>query len=168
MTVAAWHVVHTHIHAEAKAAAHLARQGFEVYLPRYLRPRRHARKVETVCAPLFPRYCFVRIDRMVQRWRSICSTVGVAHLVCNGDEPAVVPAPVIEQIRLREDERGFVHLDPAPRFVPGDRVRVIGGALADCFGLFQEMTDRDRVTVLIELLGRKVKVTLGAEALDAA
>ena len=45
---------------------------------------------------------------------------------------------------------------------------MIGGAFADCFGLFQEMTDRDRVTVLIELLGRKVKVTLGAEALDAA
>ncbi len=79
-----------------------------------------------------------------------------------------MPAPVIEQIRLREDERGFVRLDPAPRFAPGDTVRVIGGAFADCFGLFQEMTDHDRVTVLIELLGRKVKVTLGAEALDAA
>ncbi len=72
MTAAAWHVVHTHIHAEAKAAAHLTRQGFDVYLPRYLRHRRHARKVETISAPLFPRYCFVHIDRMVQRWRSIC------------------------------------------------------------------------------------------------
>jgi transcriptional antiterminator RfaH len=164
----AWHVVHTHAHAEAKAVAHLMRQGYEVYLPRYLKRRRHARRVETVCAPLFPRYCFVYVDRLVQRWRTICSTVGVAHLVCNGDEPAAVPALIIDEIRRREDERGFVRLDPAPRFAPGDKVRVVGGALADCLGLFQDMADRERVTVLIDLLGRKVKVTLDAATLDAA
>lgn len=163
-----WHVVHTHAHAEAKAAAHLMRQGYEIYLPRYLKRRRHARRIDTVAVPLFPRYCFVSIDRMVQRWRAICSTIGVAHLVCNGEEPAAVPAPVIDAIRRREDESGFVHLDPPPRFAAGDTVRVVGGAFADCLGLFQGMTDRERVTVLIDLLGRKVRVTLNAEALDAA
>jgi len=163
-----WHVVHTHAHAEKKAAAHLARQGYEIYLPRYLKRRRHARRLETVSAPLFPRYCFVAIDRLTQRWRSICSTVGVAHLVCNGEEPAAVPARVIEEIRRREDESGFVRLDQAPRFVPGDQVRIVGGIFTDCVGLFQDMADRDRVTVLLELLGRKVKVTLDGAALDAA
>ena len=32
-----WFVAHTHPHAEAKATAHLNRQGFEVYFPRYLK-----------------------------------------------------------------------------------------------------------------------------------
>jgi transcriptional antiterminator RfaH len=164
---AMWHVVHTHAHAESKAAAHLLRQGYEVYLPRYLKRRRHARRIDTVAAPVFPRYCFVAIDRLAQRWRAICSTVGVAHLVCNGDEPAALPAVVVDEIRRREDERGFVRLDKA-RFASGDRVRIIGGVFLDCVGLFQDIADRERVVVLLELLGRKVKVTLDGAELDAA
>jgi hypothetical protein len=77
-----WHVVETHPHAEAKAAAHLERQGYATYLPRYLRERRHARRVAIVPAPLFPRYLFVAIDMRTQRWRAIKSTIGVARLVC--------------------------------------------------------------------------------------
>ncbi len=66
----------------------LIRQGFEIYLPRYLKRRRHARKVDVVAAPLFPRYVFINIDMATQRWRPIQSTFGVSHLVMNGDEPA--------------------------------------------------------------------------------
>ena len=57
-----WFVAHTHPHAEAKATSHLNRQGFEIYFPRYLKRRRHARRIETVAAPLFPRYLFVAVD----------------------------------------------------------------------------------------------------------
>ena len=74
-----------------KACWHLARQGFETYLPRYLKRRRHARRVEMLPAPLFPRYLFVAIDMATQRWRSISSTIGVTQLVCAGDVPAPVP-----------------------------------------------------------------------------
>ena len=62
-----WYVVQTHPHAEQKASLNLARQGYGVYLPRYLKRRRHARRVETVAAPLFPRYMFVAVDRAVQQ-----------------------------------------------------------------------------------------------------
>jgi transcriptional antiterminator RfaH len=112
-----WYVVQTHVHAERKAASHLVRQGFSIYLPRYLKRRRHARRVETVEAPLFPRYLFVAIDQMTQRWRAIQSTIGVTHLVRNGDEPAAVPAAVVAALRGREDERGLIHLI-RPRFRP--------------------------------------------------
>ena len=66
-----WYVVQTQVHAENRAAANLLRQGYEVYLPRYLKRRRHARRVETVPMPLFPRYLFVAFDVMTARWRSI-------------------------------------------------------------------------------------------------
>jgi hypothetical protein len=88
---ARWHVVKTHPRAETKAAEHLRRQGFGTYLPRYLKHRRHARRVETVPAPLFPCYLFVAVDIAVQRWRSIQSSIGVLHLVCSGNAPAVLP-----------------------------------------------------------------------------
>ena len=65
------YVVQTQPHAESKAMGHLIRQGFATYLPRYLKRRRHARKIETVAAPLFPRYLFVTVDMETQQWRSI-------------------------------------------------------------------------------------------------
>ena len=66
-----WYVAHTHVHAETKAALNLARQGYPVFLPRYRKRRRHARRVEIVPAPLFPRYLFVLIHLASQRWRAI-------------------------------------------------------------------------------------------------
>src|ERR1700758_4136284 len=85
-----WYVAQSHVHAESKAAKHLSRQGFEVYLPRYRKQRRHARRIDVVAAPLFPRYLFVSIDLGVQRWQSIHSTIGVIRLVSNGDAPGMV------------------------------------------------------------------------------
>ena len=163
-----WHVVQTHPHAEEKAASHLVRQGYGIYLPRYLKRRRHARRIETVSAPLFPRYLFVGIDRMTQRWRSIHSTIGVTQLVCNGEDPAWVPEKVISDLRGREDERGFVHLDLRPRFALGDKIRVVDGVFDACLGLFDGMADRERVAILLDLLGRKVRVVLDGDAVAAA
>jgi transcriptional antiterminator RfaH len=165
---ARWYVVQTHVHAEAKAASHLMRQGYSIYLPRYLKRRRHARRVEMVATPLFPRYLFVAIDRMTQRWRSILSTVGVTQLVRHGDEPAAVPEGIVDALRRREDERGLIMLDLRPRFAPGSKIRVVDGAFSDCFGLFEGMVDRERVAILLELLGRKVRVVLDGESVAAA
>src|SRR5437762_12539601 len=76
-----WYVAQTHPHAETKASVHLRRQGFAVYFPRYLKQRRHARRIEKIAAPLFPSYLFVAIDIATQRWLSIDSTFGVTRLV---------------------------------------------------------------------------------------
>ncbi len=163
-----WYVVHTHPHAETKAASHLERQGYSTYLPRYLKRRRHARRVEIVPAPLFPRYLFVAIDMLTQRWRSIQSTVGVSQLVCRGDEPAALPAVVIDELQGRHNAAGFVELDLGPRFAPGEKIRVVEGAFAACLGLFEGMADRERVAILLDLLGRKVRVVLDGDAIAAA
>ena len=51
-----WYVAHTHAQGEARAQAHLARQGFETWLPLHRRRIRHARRAVTALRPLFPRY----------------------------------------------------------------------------------------------------------------
>jgi transcriptional antiterminator RfaH len=158
-----WYVVHTHAHAEAKAATHLAWQGFSVYLPRYRKHRRHARRVEVVAAPLFPRYLFVALNCMKQGWRSVSSTIGVSHLICNGERPVMVPHLIIDEIRAREDGSGTVRLNEHAQFAPGDKVRISGGAFSDCLGLFECMNDRERVTILLDLLGRKVRVLMSGD-----
>jgi transcriptional antiterminator RfaH len=162
-----WYVVQTQPHAESKAAEHLIRQGFGAYLPRYHKRRRHARRVELIAAPLFPRYLFVAVDLETQRWRAIHSTSGVSRLVCNGDEPAPVPPDVVPALQQREDA-GFVKLERRPQFVPGERVRVVDGIFTDTLGLFEGMADRDRVAILLDLLGRKVRILLDEGAITAA
>ena len=163
-----WFVTHTHPHAEAKATAHLNRQGFDIYFPRYLKRRRHARRIETVAAPLFPRYLFVAIDLGVQRWRSIYSTVGVSRLVCNGDDPTPVPDGIVDALKKREDVNGFIKLDSRLPFRAGDKIRVLDGAFSSCLGLFEGMAERERIAILLDLLGRKVRVVLDADLVAAA
>jgi transcriptional antiterminator RfaH len=163
-----WFVVQTQVNGEVKAARNLLRQGYEIYLPRYLKRRRHARKIDFIARPLFPRYIFVAIDLATQRWRSIQSTFGVSHLVCNGDDPAAVPEGVVAALKAREDDKGFVILDARPTLVPGDKVRVLTGVFMDSAGLFSGLADHDRVAILLDLLGRKVRVLLDADMVAAA
>lgn len=163
-----WYVVQTHVNCEAKAAQNLVRQDFEVYLPRYLKRRRHARKSDFTAKPLFPRYMFVAIDMATQRWRSIQSTFGVSRLVSNGDDPATVPEGVVHALKAREDDKGFIRMDFRPVFAPGDKVRVLAGAFMDSTGMFNGMADHDRVSILLDMLGRKVRVLLDADMVAAA
>lgn len=162
-----WYVAHTQPNAEAKAVFHLERQGFTAYLPRYLKQRRHARRTEIVPASVFPRYLFVAMDLEAARWRAIRSTIGVSHLVCNGDRPMPVPHGIVEDIRARQDEHGYVILGRQIPFRQGDAVRIGAGAFADQVGLFECMSDEERVVLLLELLGRQVRITVPLDAIVA-
>ena len=163
-----WLVAQTQPNSEMKAAHNLVRQGYEVYLPRYLKRRRHARKTDYVAVPLFPRYVFIGTDLATQRWRPIQSTFGVTRLVTNGDRPVPVPEEIIRSIVLREDEKGFVRMEHAIRFSPGEKVRIVSGAFAENLGFFECSGDRDRVAILLDLLGQKVRVVLDADSIAAA
>lgn len=163
-----WFVVHSQPHAETRAVANLERQGFVTYLPRYLKTRRHARKVETVPVPVFPRYVFVSIDLRVQRWLAIRSTIGVSRLIGSSDAPLPVPAGIIEGLKGRQDADGFVRLLAPPGLRVGDKVRVLGGAFEECLGLFEQITDDERVSILLDLMGRKVRVSLESGLIAAA
>lgn len=163
-----WYVVQTNINSESKAAANLRRQGFDVYLPCYLKRRSHARKVDVVQRPLFPRYLFVAIDVASQRWRAIQSTLGVSHLICRGEGPVAVEDSVVSALKAREDEAGFVRLARRTLFSPGDQVRILEGAFADSPALVEGTSDQDRVAVLLDFLGRKVRVLVEADLIAAA
>ena len=162
-----WFVVHTHVQKEANATLHLVRQGFEVYLPQFLKVRKHARRRETVKKPLFPRYLFVAIDLSLDRWRSVNSTVGVSYIICNGETPVSVPEQIINSIKMREDEEGNVRPNKIVRFFKGEHVHIVDGALAGQEAIFNCPRDEDRVQVLLNLLGRPTKVTLPLDSINA-
>lgn len=163
-----WYAVHTHAREELKALSHLQRQDYHVYLPRYAKKIRHARKSERVVRPFFPRYLFVNLNLAITGWRSIRSTVGVTGIVCFGDQPAPLPGGVIEAIQSQEDADGFIQLAHQNSLKLGDSIVVLSGPFAHQLGLCDGVSDNKRVAILLDLLGRKVRVLLDVEAVEAA
>ena len=158
-----WHVIYTRLRSESLALQHLERQGFTAYLPRHRKQRRHARRTDWVTVPLFPRYMFVLIDVAAARWRSIRSTIGVSDIICQGDRPLPMMPGVVEEIIERENEEGLVCAAPNLNLRKGDKVRVERDSLCDQVGLFETMADKDRVIILLNLLGRQVRALVPAK-----
>lgn len=162
-----WFVVQTQANRESFAAAALERQGFSVFLPRFAKRVSHARRVSIVHRPLFPGYLFVRLGRD-SRWRAINGTSGVVRLVTAGEAPLPIAAGIIEALIERADAGGVVALQPRRAFKPGDPVRIVGGSLADTLGLFEDVKCRQRISILLDILGRKVRVLLVDEHVEQA
>jgi transcriptional antiterminator RfaH len=102
----------------------------------------------------------------MQPWRSILSTFGVAQMVMSGEFPLPVPAGVVDEIIGREDPHGYVKL-PGAHPPVGSKVRIGDGIFADRFGLLAQVKDEDRVTVLLSLLGRTVRVSIDSHSVVA-
>jgi transcriptional antiterminator RfaH len=127
--------------------------GFEIYSPRIQAPR--ARR-EDDTRPLFPGYAFVLI---IAQWWAARWSPGVVRIILDGAVPAKVPDRIIAELRERE-RGGVVRLPEAPGLRAGDRVRVVRGPLVGFAGIYSDMSGRQRVEVLLTLLGGQTRVTL--------
>ena len=162
-----WCAAHTQINAEDVAAGHLIRQGFDVFLPKHLKRRAHARRNDWIAKPLFPGYLFVAIDPDHSPWRAIRGTVGIRDVIRFGEKPAAVPDPVIHEIRARQEDNGLIRTRTAAGFKQGETVQVKRGPLGELEALFEGTDERNRVIVLLNLLGRKVRATVPGDAVFA-
>jgi len=153
-----WYVVRTQAHREPHAARHLENQGFQVFLPRFLKSRRHARKFETVLAPLFPRYMFIKLDLERDRWRSVNGTFGVDRLLMRQGGPEAVPFGLVEQLHASASTDGIVCRSESLK--EGQAIRVVAGPFAEVLGTLDRLDDHNRVRVLLDILGGKVPVAL--------
>jgi len=163
-----WLVAHTQPSKESMAVQHLSMQGFEVYLPQFKKKRRHARKVQEVLAPLFPRYLFIGVDLEIDRWRSVNGTRGVSYILMNNDSPAVVPANIISNLKAQETSEGILLIGSLCLFSKGDMVRILEGAFKDHTAVFESLNDNQRVQLLLNFLGRTMKIVLPVYEIEAA
>lgn len=159
-----WYAVHTLPRAEATAEAHLVRQGYEVFLPRIRSTRKHARRIETVSAPLFPRYGFVRLDLSRDRWRSINGTIGVACLIMGRDLPQPVPKGIVEDLIEAVGSDGFFDFDHG--LAPGDTVRLRAGPLAGQMGILLQLDGKGRVEMLLSWISGTVRLKVARQMLE--
>ncbi len=141
-----WYVVSTKGGEEPRAAAHLSRQAFEVFLPTVANGKK----------ALFPRYLFVRFDPKVQPASKINNSRGVHRLVTFGDALLPLPDSAIDLIqqRLRPAASSPMELGN------GDTVKVVLGPFAGVQAIFDEPDGEKRSFLLIDLLGSQHRVAV--------
>tara|TARA_A100001011_G_scaffold321938_3_gene343104 strand:- start:16170 stop:16667 length:498 start_codon:yes stop_codon:yes gene_type:complete len=162
-----WFVVNTKIHKEKKAMTNLNQQGFNTYLPRYRKSRRHARRTDIIMAPLFPKYLFVEFDLGMQNWSRINSTFGVNKLIKFGSTPTPLSQKLIDDIRAREDASGIISVNRFLNIKKGDAITITNGAFNDHRGIFECQDDDARVIILLNLMGRNVRVRIPSTDISA-
>lgn len=160
-----WIVVNTHPSKERLAEDHLQRQEFTVYCPVVKRRIRHARKVHDTLRPMFPSYMFVSVEPKLQRWRSILSTIGVRSVVRCGDDPSLIDDDFIRALKAREVDGAIVK--PAQAFVVGQQVRLSTGAFDGVVATIIELNEKDRLTLLMQLLNQTVRVKVDGSSVTA-
>ncbi|WP_343564243.1 transcriptional activator RfaH [Kiloniella sp. b19] len=159
-----WYVVSTHPQQEARAEENLTKQGYSVYLPCFMKKCRHARKTTVKRKALFPGYLFVSFDRKQQGWSKINNTFGVKHLITQGNFLPTVPKEFITSLQEEEQEGALLN----PELKPGTAVKFLRGPFSEQIGTLCQMIDKDRVSVLFDLLGKQVKIQASSLELTPA
>ena len=162
-----WYLVYAKPRQETVARMNLERQAYTVYLPLVRQPRRHKGRMITIVAPMFPRYLFIQLDQQTDNWGPIRSTFGVVSIVRFGQAAAAVPNDLIALLRSREDESG-IQILPAEQYRRGAKIRITDGGFAGYEGIFVAHSGRDRVTVLLQVLGRNTRARVDLGAIEPA
>ena len=153
-----WSVVRSLPKRESFAAERLRMDhDFEVFLPLV--------QTQRTAQPLFRGYLFCRI---VDRWRSINSTLGVLCLVRVGDCPARCPDQEIDSLKAMIDGHGYIKLPDVPAksvrrpIAIGARVRIASGPFGGMSGLYAGMSTKDRERVLLHVLGGQREIRIAS------
>jgi transcriptional antiterminator RfaH len=162
-----WFCVHAQPKHEHVAAAHLRKMdAVEVFLPRvrFRRGTRHG--MVWVTEALFPGYLFAGFDWQTSL-RRVQAASGVRGVVHFGEHWPVIPEEMIEDLRqvIGTTEPHTI----SPEFSPGDAVQITDGTLRGLRAVVSRVIPgRERVAVLMDLLGRQTTVELKAQAIVKA
>ena len=159
-----WYVVQTQTYRESLAAQHLRSQDYTVFLPLRKRTRRHARKLDSVLVPFFPKYLFVQLNLSHHQWRSINGTRGVTRVISFGERPEPVPPGIIEALQLNCDAGGVFE---GEELKVGQSVRILAGPFADLIGELDRLGPAGRVRILLDIMGRRMPITVGRDSVTS-
>ena len=162
-----WYLVYAKPRQEELAKTNLERQGFETYLPLIRIARRRLGRRVIRIEPMFPRYLFIRLDKIHDNWAPIRSTFGVSKLVRFGSEPTPVPDDLIKALHARDDRNG-IQDRPLHDLKIGEKVRIEEGPFMGYEGIFLAASSRERVIVLLNIVGKHAKATVDISKLGPA
>ncbi|MBI3868435.1 MAG: KOW motif-containing protein [Verrucomicrobia bacterium] len=155
----AWFCLRTHPKHEHLAATHLRKyESLEVLNPLVRVRRNMPQGMGWVVESMFPNYLFARFNWSTSLNR-IHYSPGISGVVHFGNKWPTIPVDVIEGLRALCGEGEIIEIDSTPK--PGDVARVISGTFMGLEAVVTRvMPGRDRVTLLIDFLGRQTAVEM--------
>lgn len=155
-----WYAIYTNPKQEERASNNLLAWGVETFSPRLKECRRNefTGAPTYFSKPLFPRYIFARFDadRLLQK---VWFTRGVKSVVNFNDSPAQIDDELIDLIKSRVGEDGFVKI--GEELNQGDKVLIKEGPLKTLVGIFErDVKDTDRVMILLSNINFQGRVTV--------
>lgn len=154
----AWFAIWTRSRHEAVVLDQLQRKGLEAFLPTIPKWSRWKDRKKRIDWPLFPGYCFTRIDPSVVLPVLKCS--GVVSLVSIDGRPVSIPDAEIDGIRaLVESDLQY---DPCPLIHEGMRVEIAHGPLKGVAGRLVRKGAHARLVLAVDLIGQAVSVEVDA------
>ena len=155
-----WYCIRSKPKHEHIAAANLKRlDDLEVFNPRFRSRKATRRGPAWVTESLFPNYLFVRFPFQTML-DPIRYTEGVSSVVRFGDSYPEIPADVIEELRQAFAGSDLPIADGMPR--AGDAITITTRAMFGLQGVvLRSLPARQRVQVLLDLLGQTTMVELG-------
>lgn len=156
-----WYTVSTKPHQERQAELHIKQCGIECFLPLLKTSKIIRRTRKTVINPLFPGYLFAQFE-LERHYRAVSYATGVRKIVEFGAGPVELDVIIIDAIKERLND-GYV-TPQSERFKMGQIVHIKDGPLTGFEAVFmREMTDRNRVLLLLSTLGLHAKLTLNID-----
>lgn len=160
-----WYILRIHPNLEKPVRDRLTARGFCCYLPVEHRTRRTVwhRRVP-VELPIFPGTMFIPdFEADIRKLRDHAD--GILGYVRYGDTVAYANAKTMASVRSFEAYCN-TPMGQRPRYKPGEVVRVVDGPLSYYVGRFQNLDDKGRLKVLVEVLGRQVSVEVDEDQIE--
>jgi len=154
-----WYLVYTKPRSEPVAAENLLRQDYRTYLPLFKKTCIKNAQAKTIIEPLFPRYVFIELSTETDNWSPIRSTIGVSKIVNFGFTPAKVPDSLITLLKENENSDGLYEF-LEKKLVKGQSVEIMSGPMMGYSGIFNQYATKNRVSILLNLLGKETSVLL--------
>jgi transcriptional antiterminator RfaH len=159
-----WYAIQTKSMEESRVESNLRAWGVETFAPK-IKVRRNNEftgKPVYYTRPLFPRYTFAKF-KLGGYLHKITFTRGVQSIVSFGGVPSMIDDEIIELIRARVNEEGFVKLDD---FQPGDKVVIKSGAFKNLVGIFDSaLNDNERVSIFLTAVSFQNRVVIERDLL---
>jgi transcription antitermination factor NusG len=151
-----WFALRVRPRCERLVSEALRGKGYEQFLPLHRERHQWSDRIAVVEVPLFAGYVFCRFD--VRQRLPILTTPGVQLVVSTGQTPEPIDEEEISSLRILAASR--LDLCPWPFVQVGQRIRIVGGALAGAEGLVLSVKSQHRLVVSVTMLQRSVSVEI--------
>ncbi len=152
-----WFVLYTKPQNEKKVAERLEKAGFEVYCPVVKTVKQWSDRKKKIQVPLFKSYVFICIEEADRD--KVFAFPGVVRYLFWLGKPAIVKPQEIAAIQDFLRSYGENRTLTVTNLEPGQRVKVIAGALANLSGEIVRI-HKNKVILQIDSLGMAIQAEL--------